>query len=186
MVGQQGARRLSACAVALAGTLAAGCGGDDGATSANAFCIAMAGPGATVSCSGEAQSIADCAAAFDGNLDSFARLGVSGSTQFQGSAAEQPAGSVAGVHFAAAADIVYSITVSTLQDGVVQETSTPQQFAPGGTPACSPEMDCAFGDERAYVGLTTHLPYDGIQAAITNSGTTDGTGTIAVFELCTR
>jgi hypothetical protein len=173
--------------LACAGVLLAACGGGGGSGAAggaaNAFCHAI-GSGSNTSCSAPVQ---DCANSFDGNLDTFALLDAGGASTLTGTAAAQTPGSVAGVYFVAPTTGTLSIHLTTLLDGVPQETMTAaavRNFDAGSDTGCSGDGGvCDWNTGAAsFVGFETSQDYDGIQAAVSIAGI-EG---LEIHELCVR
>jgi hypothetical protein len=173
---------LAALAAACGGGGSGGDGGGvviaDGAE-VNEFCHTVSPQSS--GCTG-CLNVADSQNAMDGTFSTSATVAPGGSGTLRGSsAAGQAGGSIAGVSFYLPNPAGITIAVATLNGGNEQEAAAPV-YRQNGSDNCSGLAQvCDFRDgQESFVGFRTLLPYDGIQATITNSST----GQVLVHELC--
>lgn len=177
--------KKSLAIVALATYLLAGCGGGDGGGSsfsgvvANEFCHTL--PSASAGCSG-CFNIESATQAFDGNFATVATITPGGGGTLRGTSSQlQAAGTVAGVSFYLPDPAGITISMATTLDGTEQEAAAPVGRLNGSDNCSGVAQICNFRDgQDSFVGFVTTLPFDGIQATISNWST----GEVLVQELC--
>lgn len=160
----------------------AGCGGDGGGGGfeSNELCTAIAS-GSGFVCN-NCVNVSDGGNAFDGKLDTAASIGAAGQGGLQGTAAQQPVGSIAGVYFLMPSEGGLTVAFNTFSGGTPQETSgTASQT--GVSQSCPMGMTCLTREGgEAFIGFTATKAYDTLRAEINNTGSTS----LSIRELCVR
>ncbi|HUR41009.1 MAG TPA: hypothetical protein VM240_07535 [Verrucomicrobiae bacterium] len=178
-------KKMSMPGAALLTLLLGGCGGGGGDAStpagavANEFCHTL--PSGSAGCSG-CLNVENPAHAFDGSFATVATIAPSGGGSFRGLSGDlQEGGTVAGVSFYLPSPAGISISMATLRGGTQQESAAPVSRQNGSDNCSGIAQICNFRDgQDSFVGFVTTLPFDGIQATISNTST----GEVLVQELC--
>lgn len=176
-------------AVCALSSIILGCGGGgSNLPAANGLCYAIATPDAQFSCNNSGSTaVENCPYIFDGDLDDFALLPFGGRILVSAAPGRLLSSGIApGVYFDAPPSGTLSITITTLLDGVQQETTsqpvTMTFDAPGSRVCSSPAFCTSPQPGPGFVGMRTTKAYDSISSVISITGSQS----IKLHEVCAQ